>query len=74
MAAGLTAGRGTLPSRRPITAEVFLPVLGANLMLFGGVEQRVTALFWLGSVLVVAGLGMEAVSLWRDTDEMPTVR
>jgi hypothetical protein len=46
-------------------AETVLPLLGANLMLFGGVERHITVLFWLGILLVVAGLGAEALALWR---------
>ncbi|MFD8816828.1 hypothetical protein ACFV23_36420 [Streptomyces sp. NPDC059627] len=46
-------------------AEAVLPVLGANLMLFGGVERHNTVLFWLGILLVVTGLGMEGLALWR---------
>ncbi|MFD4605441.1 hypothetical protein ACFWPQ_46460 [Streptomyces sp. NPDC058464] len=46
-------------------AEVFLPVLGGNLVLFGGVEQHLPPLFWLGALLVVTGLGIEVLSLWR---------
>ncbi|MFD4502804.1 hypothetical protein [Streptomyces sp. NPDC058457] len=46
-------------------AEVFLPVLGANLMLFGGVERHITVFVWLGILLVVTGLGIEGLSLWR---------
>ncbi|WP_217545826.1 hypothetical protein [Streptomyces sp. GbtcB6] len=45
--------------------EVLLPVLGANLMLLGGVERHITVLFWLGILLVVTGLGVEALSFWR---------
>ncbi|MFF7473493.1 hypothetical protein [Streptomyces sp. NPDC008092] len=46
-------------------AEVFLPVLGVSLVLFGGVERHVRPLFWLGALLVVTGLGIEGLSLWR---------
>ncbi|MER7182013.1 hypothetical protein ABT404_21420 [Streptomyces hyaluromycini] len=46
-------------------AEVVLPVLGGNLVLFGGVERHSPPLFWLGVLLVVTGLGIEGLSLWR---------
>ncbi|GGN04417.1 hypothetical protein GCM10011578_027610 [Streptomyces fuscichromogenes] len=40
--------------------------LGTNLMLFGGVERRLTVFLRPGILLVVAGLGVEALALWRD--------
>lgn len=46
-------------------AEVFLPVLGVDVVLLGGVERHVTALFWVGALLVAGGFGAEAVSFWR---------
>jgi hypothetical protein len=45
-------------------AEVFLPVLGVDLMLLD-MEWHSTPLFWLGSLLVVAGFGAEGVSYWK---------
>ncbi|MFF3512470.1 hypothetical protein [Streptomyces sp. NPDC002573] len=45
--------------------STLLPVLGMAVMLFGGVERRITSLFWLGCLLVLAGFGAEAVAYWR---------
>lgn len=46
-------------------AEVLFPVLGGNLMLFGGVDRRTPLLFWPGILLLMGGLALDALSLWR---------
>lgn len=43
---------------------VLLPILGVDLMLFGGVERH-TSFFWLGVLLAVAGFGMEFMAYRR---------
>lgn len=57
-------------------AEVFLPVLGGNLMLFGGVDRHLPPLLWLGILLLIGGLGLDALSLWRaqGTEREPSSR
>ncbi|MFD9542497.1 hypothetical protein [Streptomyces sp. NPDC060022] len=40
---------------------VFLPSVGLAAILLGGVERQSMSLFWLGCLLVVAGLGAEAL-------------
>ncbi|MGW1622106.1 hypothetical protein [Streptomyces sp. NPDC002172] len=57
-------------------AEVFLPVLGTNLMLLGGVDRHIPPLFWLGILLLAGGLGLDALSLRRarGTDREPASR
>lgn len=44
---------------------IFLPIFGANVMLFGGVERHSQLLFWLGLAFAVVGFGMEFIALQR---------
>ncbi|MGW1886324.1 hypothetical protein [Streptomyces sp. NPDC001970] len=44
---------------------ILLPILGSDLMLFGGVERHSLLLFWLGVVLAVVGFGMDFMAYWR---------
>ncbi|MFK0152439.1 hypothetical protein ACIQVK_10220 [Streptomyces sp. NPDC090493] len=46
-------------------AEAFLPTLGVDLLLLGGVAGKVTAFFWLGGLLILAGFAAEGLSCWR---------
>ncbi|MGY5008018.1 hypothetical protein ACWDFR_06665 [Streptomyces sp. 900105755] len=46
-------------------AEAVLPVLGVDLLLFGGVEEKSTAFLWAGALLVAAGFAVEGLSFWR---------
>ncbi|MET7311046.1 hypothetical protein ABZS68_29230 [Streptomyces sp. NPDC005571] len=43
---------------------ILLPILGVDLMLFGGVERHIS-FFWPGVVLAVVGFGMEFMAYWR---------
>lgn len=44
---------------------IFLPILGADVMLFGGVERHSQLLFWLGVAFAVVGFGMEFIAFQR---------
>ncbi|MFJ8488925.1 hypothetical protein ACIRBZ_11230 [Streptomyces sp. NPDC094038] len=46
-------------------AETVLPVLGADLLLLGGAQAKVTAFLWLGGLLILAGFAVECLSFWR---------
>ncbi|MER7837360.1 hypothetical protein ABTY98_15990 [Streptomyces sp. NPDC096040] len=46
-------------------ASVFLPILGIDLSLLGGLGSQGLALFWVGIVLALAGFGAEGYSYWR---------
>ncbi|MGW4905444.1 hypothetical protein [Streptomyces sp. NPDC004270] len=45
--------------------SVFLPVLGIDLSLLGGVRWENLPLFWAGVVLALVGFGAEGYSYWR---------
>ncbi|MFG3656671.1 hypothetical protein [Streptomyces sp. NPDC047706] len=50
---------------------IFLPILGADVMLFGGVERHNSLLFWLGLALAVVGFGLELVAHRRTRHPVP---
>lgn len=50
-----------LKARWWAAAGVFLPSVGLAAILLGGVERQSMSLFWLGCLLVAAGLGAEAL-------------
>ena len=50
---------------------IFLPVLGVDVMLFGGVERHSSLLFWLGVAIAVVGFGMEFTAYRRTRPSMP---
>ncbi|MGW7423133.1 hypothetical protein ACWGJB_24345 [Streptomyces sp. NPDC054813] len=45
--------------------SVFLPILGIDLSLLGGVRWENPPLFWVGVVVALAGFGAEGYSYWR---------
>ncbi|MFE9647182.1 hypothetical protein ACFYO0_24330 [Streptomyces sp. NPDC006365] len=50
---------------------IFLPILGADVMLFGGVERHSSLLFWLGVALAVVGFGLELIAHRRTRHPVP---
>jgi hypothetical protein len=50
---------------------IFLPILGVDVMLFGGVERHSPRLFWLGVALAAVGFGVEFIAYRRTRPSMP---